>query len=170
MSDELSVIISIFTSIVTGIISSIFVSIIFMNIQNKIQSYNELFDCTHHYWYLKRYFENEEDKKINLEKARKDLLCEYDKLGHILTIKLERDLQGVGIELFKYMDNYLKSNYCEEKNIKQYFNQCGNIINICSDYRKKIWRTSIKDTIKSKYGCILLFLVFILLILIIIVL
>ena len=41
----MGVIVSIFTSIVTGIISSIFVSIIFMNIQNKMQSYNINSSC-----------------------------------------------------------------------------------------------------------------------------
>lgn len=137
---------SIMNSIITGIISSVLVSIFFMNIQNKIQSYRDLYDCLHHYWYFNRYLkENPENKIYNLNKAKRDFFIEYDRLGHFLTIKLENEFQNIGESLFIHMVEFGKKGIENDKNIREYCSICKRVMEQCNEYKRKIWITSLKD-------------------------
>lgn len=161
---------NILISITTGIFASIFVSLLFYTVQNKENDYKNLYRCMHCYFYFKQYINEHRGNKEVLNVAIRNLISEVDELGKFMTIQVENDIKEIADKHWEIFNEYSKK-FTQDKSVESVENFCAEcvpVINSYSEYKKNIYKSSLKDIFKGRFGKFLILVIAVLIVLFII--
>lgn len=161
---------SILISIITGIFASIFVSLLFYTVQNKENDYKNLYRCMHCYFCFKQYINEHRGNRDAFKEALRNLISEVDELGKLMTIQVENDIKEIAESHWTIFNKYLEIFTQDDsvERVENFCSECVPVIDSYSQYKKNIYKNSVKDIFKGRFGKLVIIVIVILSILFII--
>lgn len=147
--------ITIIISIITGIITSSYVSLIFLKIQEKENSFNQLVRCTHSYWYFIELKNHPEYDDGEYGYILQWLFDNVRELGVIITSGVVCDISPIANEHLDYLRSVVEE-VNKHKRADGYIISCiedySKIMDKYREYKSNIVKNSICDVVFSKFG------------------